>query len=719
MSNKVKRVLAGTVIGLAMFIMISPSVSAIEPHQDPEAAEQVFSGISLLRYYSNSLDFVLQKDIIEVEARLNKMPFASIIESLVESVDDFTTSSINISHLILEIDEGLGNLTVLLEQFRLSEAAKQATQIVAGLLQADSELENIEQAVEITGNELKVLLTPDESDLRRAYNELLERIDRIRQMLELYYRLLESTGINIDELLESTETDIEELLESTEVVIEELLASIGITSLNSTDITLTIEPTTTFVGNNINFEGVLTSEGKPMAGREIDILLNNSQYITVKTDANGHYQGILQVPYWYIPQIEVQALYFPRSRDIGHYLSSLSPVIELEVLFHDAKLDIILEDKAYPGLETTIIGRFDYNQSLLFIDRKVEIYFDDVLISEVIARSELVYRMELDSEIDVGKHIVTLSAIPEGRYSPTINSAVLNVTKAIPILDLSIPRIALIPGSIGLEGRLYSDVGPLNEALIKMNLGNSEAEIVTSEDGRFATEIGVGIGFGLIGSQDIDVQVFTQEPWHAPLITTRSLVIANMVNCGSILIILVFLGVYLPRKFQSRLGIFFRRRRKPAVTVTQPEPAPIYSNSAQVTTSPEKSRKISREPKNIIFYWYGFTIKAIQAITNALLKPQQTLREFVNESNKALGPAARYFMAFTRIVERILYSPYRPTEDDVKESEHISNTIKYLTEFSQIVPRLFFSRNRPTDENADKNQRLPHDVTEGLHSENI
>jgi hypothetical protein len=41
-----------------------------------------------------------------------------------------------------------------------------------------------------------------------------------------------------------------------------------------------------------------------------------------------------------------------------------------------------------------------------------------------------------------------------------------------------------------------------------------------------------------------------------------------------------------------------------------------------------------------------------------------------------LGPAANYFMALTRILERILYSDYEPTAEDVEKSKQLSLTIK-------------------------------------------
>ncbi len=652
---------------VTVLFIIGPSVFAAEPHEDPEIAKVVFSGISLLRYYSGSLDSVLQKNTAEVETRLEKTPFANIPQRLKEATDDFATSGISISYLVVKIDEELGKLRVLREQSRLDEVIKLATPTFARLSQARSELKRIEQATETTGEELKVYSVPEGSELRRSYDEVLERIDRIREMLDLYHDILTDL-LRAPKLLKPTEITLEEFLKSMDITLEELV--------KPTDITLEIQPMVAFVGDNIRFESTLTSEGKPLGGREVDILLNGSRYITVKTDAYGHYQGMLQVPYWYIPELDLQALYYPRNRDVGLYLASLSPVVKVKVMFYEAELEVTVEDKAYPGLETTVTGRFDYGQSPPLNQRTVEVYFDDVLVTEIVAQEVFTQRIRIDPEADVGKHIITVSSAAARRYSPVDASAILNVTRATPVLDLSIPKVAMIPGSVGLEGKVYSEVGPLSGASIEMRLGKSQVESVSSEDGAFDTKIRGGMGFGVIGSQDLTIHVFPQEPWNAPLVVTRTLMMVNVINCIGIIAILIFLGIYLPDRLRRRLGAYPRRRATPVTVVAPLELAPRYSERLTVLTSTKESEEGNGEPRNRILYWYRLAVRLLQGITRALLKPQQTLREFARESGRALGPAAKYFIELTKMVERLLYSQYRPTEEDVGKSQQLSHTIE-------------------------------------------
>jgi len=154
------------------------------------------------------------------------------------------------------------------------------------------------------------------------------------------------------------------------------------------------------------------------------------------------------------------------------------------------------------------------------------------------------------------------------------------------------------------------------------------------------------------------------------------MVMVNMLNCGGILALLIFLGIYLPSRMGGRLGAYPRRRTRPVLAIATLESAPRYSDSLLLATSTKNSEEISEEPRNRIFYWYRLVVRLIQGITKALLKPQQTHREFAQESSRVLGPVSKYFIELTKMVERLLYSQYRPTEADVQHSQLLCQKIE-------------------------------------------
>ena len=657
MHDNIGKIVLVVIIFAAMIYLIAPldfrlkdeTRSLATSHENPEADEQVLSTTFHLMFGDEYLNLVLQMDPEKVKAMAKNIPFFLVSPSLKEASEELTSFGISLSQLLLSIDEDLDKLSVLKEQFRLDEVAEKAKQISDNLSQADSELKRIEQAIVTINTEMEASLASEGSTLRPSYDDLTDSVDKIRHVLVTYNDLF-------TELLTETEKA------------EKLLAA--------ADITLEVEPTLAFVGDNIYFEGRLSSEGKPLARRDVDILLNGSEGITAITDTYGHYAGTLQVPYWYIPELYLQARYYPRVEDFGPNLGRRSPVTKLEVLFYEADPRITVEDKAYPGQETIVAGRFDHGYAPSLSAREAEVYLDDTLITEFVAQGAFTQTIKIDPEADTGEHIITVSSPAAGRYAPVAASAFLNVTRATPVLDLSLPVVAIIPGSVGLDGKLYSEIGPLSEASIKMGLGKSQVELASSEDGSFDTNIKVGMGFGVIGSQDLVVQVLPQEPWHTPLYITSRIIMVNVVNGGALVAVLFFLGIYLPGRLRRRLGAYPKRAAGPAIATARPEVAPAYSERVTALTSTEEGDKAGLELRNRILYRYRLTLRLLGEITKALLKPQQTLREFAGESRRIIGPAAKPFVDLTSIVERLLYSPYRPTERDVENSRQLTGKVE-------------------------------------------
>jgi len=671
------KIAAAIVCVIIIVIITASSVQAFDPHENPDVAVQVFSGISLLRYHSGSLDLLLQKLPEQMGERLGKLPFANIPDNLISVTSDFGTSSANLGHLVMEIDGGLGNMSVLMGQFRLDEAAQLAKVISDEMSKAYDNLGTIEKDIQISGDQLQVFSAPEGSDLRSAYNELADREDRIRGTLDLYMdrlvSLLKIKGTAIGSLPSSTESPSSLIANLSSLIAN--LSSLTENPFSLTEINLQIDPASVFVGDKVHFDGVLTSKGNPLAGRKVEILLDSSPYITAETDVNGHYSGVLQVPYWYIPKINVQALYYPRDEDIGIYLASQSAVVELEVIFYQADLTISVPSKAYPGMETVITGTFDFGQSPPPDLRKVEIYLDNGFVAEVQTQTMFKQSILLPSQISLGKHTIAVSAPASGRYSPVLASTVLNVTRAGLLLDIEKPRMVMIPGHINIKGRLHSEMGPVSGASIRLKLGKSRAEVVTSDDGTFDAKIKAGMGFSLIGSQDLSIEAFSQKPWYAPLASTRSVTMVNMVNCGGLLVCLVLLSMYLPRWLRKKLGVYRKKKVRLVTPAPLPEVLPVYSQSTTTPDSTEDNSEVRGEPRARIFYGYRLVLKLVQRVTMAFCPTQQTLREFAIEAGKKLGPAGGYFVELTRMVERLLYSKYEPTEEDAEKGRQLSKSI--------------------------------------------
>jgi len=169
----------------------------------------------------------------------------------------------------------------------------------------------------------------------------------------------------------------------------------------------------------------------------------------------------------------------------------------------------------------------------------------------------------------------------------------------------------------------------------------------------------------------------------------------NMVSCGAFVAVLLFLGVYLPGRLGRRLGAYPKRPARPVIVTVPPESAPTYGRRVPALTLTEEREEASKEPRARIFHGYHFVVGLMQGITRALMKPKpsQTLREFANETSGIFGPAARHFIELTRIVERLIYSQYRPAEEDVKRSHQLSHNVLAESE-PEVTAKPLFEQQR-------------------------
>jgi hypothetical protein len=663
-------------------------------HEDPAASAQIYSAITLLRYYSVSLDFIIQKDETGSVANLEKMPFANISEELNAPTGKFAVSGMEFTHTFVELFELWDTQNELIRKFRLTEATPLYIQITGGLPTARELLTQLKSSVIATGDYLKIDTVSPQSELKRTYDEVLAKIQQLSDMLDLLSRTLlpeqltESqkslTPEQLAELLKSANLSLtaEQLAALTPEQLAELLKSLTpeqlAALLRPTELTLEIDPSTAYVGDEISFRGVLTTQGKPLAERQITILLNNTDLLTIQTDTQGHYQGEFQLPYRYVHEVSVQAIFYPQGNDTGIYLAATSPVLKITVLFYTAQLTLIPGNPAYPGRATTIQGDFSYGDAPVLAQRPAELYLDDVLTAGFTAGTTFTQTISIDAQATTGQHLIAVSVPASGRYAPVFATCVLLVAQATPVLDLNAPGIGIIPGNIGLSGRVYSDIGPLANASVIITAGKANIQVTTAPDGTFSTKLHMGMGLILLGTQTMTVQVQPEEPWNAPLAATKSILIINAVNCGIILIVLVVLGVYLPRRFKKWFGVSPGKKVEPPEVVLPVVPA-TYQDKATVSAKARDNRDQQEETANPILYWYRIALKLIQKITKAMLMPQQTLREYARNVGRILGPAGKYFMELTYITERRLYGKEPPAAEDAVRSKQLSRTLQEET----------------------------------------
>ena len=642
-----KKLIVFIMIAVAIVSVCSP-VSAAVPQENPDTAPVIFSGVSFFQFYSNVLDSVLAKNQTAIAADVQVSPYANVPPSVTDSFSNFLSAAGNLCGRILGLDDSISDIEMLLAESRFTEAAPVKSAALKNLAAAEENLNTIEQAVGIAGNQFNIQNTAGDSS-SQAYAVVLDDIIRIKNFLDLYQSLLQE--------------------QQKEILNERMLPS--------SDITINITPKSAYVGDTVNVGGTLSANGQPLGNRNIEILLNGSQYLTLTTDSQGNYFSPLQVPYRYVSEIQIQSLYYPQTGDVGNYDLALSPSISLKILFYSALLTIDTDTNVYPGRDISIIGQFNYGSSPIADNRKIEISLDNIPFIESEVSATFTKTISLPADTAIGNHLITVSVTAIGRYAPVAANAILTVIKVIPVLLTSdLPFVVFIPGSFNVHGKLNSEIGPLTQVPIVMTFEGKQLNVVSSDDGTFRATVRSNMGFGLLGSQSLEFTVMPVEPWQINLTVSHRVMTVYTVNCGVFFLILALLGIILPRRLNFRIRPPAKQKLPQSVVMTQSAFSATVASNVAENNSNDFDFSDRNAPAGRLFYWYRIVIRLVQKVSGLLLQPNQTLREYIDDTGKITGAAGKTILEFTRLIEKVVYSPHQVTEDEVNNGEQLANKIR-------------------------------------------
>jgi hypothetical protein len=105
----------------------------------------------------------------------------------------------------------------------------------------------------------------------------------------------------------------------------------------------------------------------------------------------------------------------------------------------------------------------------------------------------------------------------------------------------------------------------------------------------------------------------------------------------------------------------------------------LYQSKTGISPKAQESAKPPEEMFNSVPYWYRIALKLVQSITKMMLKPHQTLREYGKEASTALGPAGKYFMELTYLLEKRIYGNRKSDVGDIQKSQDLALEIQKET----------------------------------------
>lgn len=680
------KALGSVACSVVLLASLTAPVYAIDPHENPDEAEETFSDVALLEFYRDFIGHMLALHPDDIGEHLGLLAFASVPEGIMPLAVDFWEAGGRLTQFFMESESRIDSMLDLAANFQIEEGLLEMYVVLSELLPGAREsLDAMRQATEETGETLGVPASAALSDLRRAYDEIGRELDRAQEMIVAYQEDLiilvaPFVGISVECLQEFSDLALVDILRSGEIdqadlpecIDPERLVELLMQLPGLMDLALVLDRTEIFVGELIGFEGALAAGGEVLDDRQVDIQVDGVTVVAAITDTGGRYQGTFGVPYVYKPEMTVRAGYYPQEEDVGRHLPVSSAPVAISVLYYETELGFEAPAGGYPGYWLEIPGTLSYETFQAPPERIVAAYLDSVPVAETAATAQFLLRIELPDDLPVGQHTLVLEVPPSGRYAPAEAAIEFSVALAPMTLDLSTPGVALIPGVMEMSGSVSSELGPVAGATVTFALRRQTATVTTDDRGEFEVAFDVGLMPLIVGSLNMNVSVVHVNPWHAPLSVSRPLFLINLPGCIAVVVALVAFVLLMPRILRMRRRRAAARSGEPAVVAVQPAQtfADVATDGAWHDTT-----HLNPAGRGVVEH-YRLIARLVMAIGPVLMRPQQTLRELARECGGFLGPAARYFTELTGLVEGVLYSARRTTKADVTTSQRLSERIE-------------------------------------------
>ncbi len=315
----------------------------------------------------------------------------------------------------------------------------------------------------------------------------------------------------------------------------------------------------------------------------------------------------------------------------------------------------------HPGLPFTISGRVVSADSN--ITRTVQVLLDDTQLTEETVAGQFSLKVTPPEQATIGKHKLVVSVTPQGRSSGASETQTINISRLPIYIDTQTPTLVLLPKTIRISGQVYCEFGPVPDAKVSLNLKNSLNAIRTSRDGSFTTSMEAPLYLSLVGPQELTMTIEPVQPWYSSLKVKRQISTVNPLGTGSILVILIALGLLIYRRSQTRVP---KEKGIPQAEVIE---LPV------ITPKPATKLRLTGIKGRILSAYQG-GLEAVEKVTGVGMVPNFTLREFLKMATLLPPAPTGQFAELTTIAEITLYSAYSLREDTATRAEQLAATIK-------------------------------------------
>lgn len=596
-----------TFAAVLLLLVAMPLTVALRPprHVDPlQVREEVPDALSMLQYYGAILDLLRTEAFADALAKLKDMLWIHVPENVRFVVTRFTDLVRLAGEQLDQVRTQITNASQLVDQARLTEARFALGAATFALAQANRTVGELEQASEQIARSVGIPL----AGLREKVGGLRDVIVDYRSRIAELYRRINA----VTEGVESRR-------------------------LQSTTLGLTAFPSMLEVGARVDVEGSLrASRNGPLGAREVRVYFEGSPVTSAKTGSDGSFSLALEVPFIYIPRAALYASYLPAGSDAATYAPSSSERVYLHLLYVRPQLELVAPAVAYPTIPFAVSGNFSAGEaSPAGYAITVEAFGARVRTS---TDRDGRFQVTLTPPHDVATGMTQILASVEakGKVAPARDALQVRIVRIRPVLTATTPPIAIAGLPVQVTGLLVINGTVLRGAQVELLTPDARLTAESDSAGRFGFTLTPSASLAS-GGWNLVLRVYPREAWAEAIAEQRELFLFSPYT------------VLLPSAAAVVLVASLRRargKREGVVLATAVGEQPM-----QVAPAPAVARA-DRHPQ-VTLYWLA--VDVVAKLTGIAQQPHQTMREYLQLVEPALGTKYAVFEAITHAAEAVLY----------------------------------------------------------------
>lgn len=564
----------------------------------------------ILRKYDETIETIRNLIKIYIPER-----YKYILNRFIQLTNNITETLKEIEQTLIEIEEStsIG---------RINYAKKLIDNTIIKLIYVNTTLNELLRAQE---------------ELTRIFNipriELLNRLDKLRLLIdELYNKILELSS------------RIEKQI-----------------YLKETFLNINVEPKIIWTGGNITVVGRLYSIDGPLNNKMIKVLMNKKELINVETSIEGEFNTTIKIPYIYIDEVFIQAIYMPKGEDKQLYKPIESNTIKVNILYIKPELSIQTIREVYPGKTFNVRG---------FIEAGVPLPYTNIYVSWIEERKTLniineSFEANLYTPINVNEGVYVLKIeVPSWEiFAPTIKTISIQV-KRLPLnFEIQIPKIMLTGLTSQITGRIIYGEEKFN-ATIKLKYAEQTYETNIDSNGEFKITLTTPITI-LTSHQEYELTIIPELPWYKSVKLNGSILV---INIFTILITYGFTLITIIIMIKKIMKIKLKKE------IVKGEKEEIIMAKEEVEIIGERLLIDSKFKWLLDSFWK--IVLFIKRVIGIEFKASMTYREYLKIVKERIGIFKEAFEKLTLIIEKIVYAP-KISEEEVDEAKKIVEEFEY------------------------------------------